>query len=67
MIEAMTTDLSHELKDNAHAHEQFESDSALNHKVKTNKEVDELTVVSTAMIILIAGYDTTAQTLSFVG
>ncbi len=67
MVEAMTSDLTEELKNNIHASEQFEVDSALDHKIKSYKDVDELTLVATAMLILIAGYDTTAQTLSYVG
>lgn len=32
------------------------------HKVK---ELDEATIISTALVILVAGYDTTAQTLAW--
>ena len=43
--------------------EQFEKDMKL--KVDNKKALDEDTLVATAMIFMIAGYDTTATTLSF--
>ena len=43
--------------------EQFEKDMKL--KVDNKKTLDEDTLVATAMIFMIAGYDTTATTLSF--
>ena len=41
----------------------FEKDAKLEHKAK--KEFDTVTLVATALVMLVAGYDTTAQTLSF--
>ena len=67
LVEAMTSDLSKEVTDNLHASDQFEADSALDHKVRHRKEIDELILVATAMTILVAGYDTTAQTLTYAG
>ena len=46
-----------------HKNDQFERDADLG-KVKITKEVDELTIVSTAMVFLIAGYDTTGSTMA---
>ncbi|TRY75154.1 hypothetical protein TCAL_08536 [Tigriopus californicus] len=43
---------------------QYDQDSRLNHKVKTGA-IDELMVVATALIILVAGYDTTAMTMTY--
>ena len=45
-------------------YEAGEEDSKLEHNAD-KKDFDELTIVATAMVMLIAGYDTTAQTLSF--
>ena len=64
MIQAMQEDLSHEVHANEHADDQFETDSAMDHK-STKKDVDEEVVTATAMIMLIAGYDTTATTMSY--
>ena len=44
--------------------DQYEKDAKLDHKNK--KELDDMTIVATAMVMLVAGYDTTAQTLSFI-
>ena len=44
--------------------DQYEKDMKLNHKRK-GKQIDELHVVSTALILLVAGYDTTGSTLSY--
>ncbi len=71
MIEAMTSDLSQENEKNDHGKEQFERDSALisapNKDKKGKKDIDEQKIVATAMAMLVAGYDTTAQTLTFIG
>lgn len=50
---------------NIHAADQFESDAKLSFKPKTKKEFDELIVVATALVMTIAGYDTTAAGLSY--
>ena len=44
--------------------DQFYKDAKLDHKV--TKKLSEFEIVSTALVILIAGYDTTANTLSYV-
>lgn len=44
--------------------DEFDLDSRLQHKVK-NGAIDELVVVATALIILVAGYDTTAMTITY--
>jgi len=45
--------------------DQYEKDMKLNHKRKGKHQLDELHVVSTALILLVAGYDTTGSTLSY--
>ncbi len=70
MIEAMTTDLSHEFENNDHASDQFEKDAMLHDKKRRkriSKDINELDIVATAMAMLTAGYDTTAQTLIYIG
>ncbi len=42
----------------------LEATAKLVHKIKTDKQLDELIVVSNSIIFLIAGYDTTAITLA---
>ena len=46
------------------AEDQYEADMKLDHdKKSTDKEMfDEDTIVSTAMVLLVAGYDTTGRT-----
>ncbi len=73
MLDAMSGELKDELALNEHSQDQFEKDSQLKHD-KVNKanifktaQDEELAMVATAMIMLVAGYDTTAQTLSFLG
>merc|ERR1712227_705021 len=43
--------------------DQYERDMKLNHKRK--KEIDEFDIVATALVLLIAGYDTTGMALSY--
>ena len=50
-------------KDEKEEQEQFERDMKL--KVDKNKALDEDTLVATAIVFMVAGYDTTATTLSF--
>ncbi len=40
-------------------------DAALKHKATRRHEFDELVIVATAIVILVAGYDTTGTTLAF--
>lgn len=44
--------------------EQFEKDAKLNHQTKKG-EFDELTIVATAIVFLVAGYDTTGTTMAY--
>ena len=45
--------------------DQFDKDAQL--EFKNKKELDTVTLVATALVMLVAGYDTTAQTLSYIG
>ncbi len=73
MMDAMSSELKDELALNEHSQDQFEKDSQLQHdkagkaNVFKTVEDEELAMVATAMNMLVAGYDTTAQTLSFLG
>ena len=46
--------------------DQYEKDMKLSHVRKSKEMFDEDTVVATAMVMLVAGYDTTGMTLSFI-
>jgi len=46
------------------AENQYENDMKLTH-TKKKKQLDELVIVATAMILLVAGYDTTGMLLSY--
>ena len=65
MIDALegTLDVT---EDDAYANDQYEKDSKLIGHVKKTKDVDYDHVISTATIMLIAGYDTTATTMSYI-
>ena len=60
-----TTDTTEDDKGNE-AEDQYEADMKLDHvKKPTDKEMlNEDTIVSTAMVLLVAGYDTTGRTLT---
>ena len=45
--------------------DQYEKDMKLTHNKKAKHNMDETTVVATALVLLVAGYDTTGMTLSF--
>lgn len=62
MMDAIKGDIEHD-KDGED--DQFEKDAKLNH-VSKRDEFDELTIVATAIVILVAGYDTTGTTLAYV-
>ena len=47
--------------------DQYEKDMKLNNNGKRRKQFDDDTVVATAMVLLVAGYDTTGITLSYLG
>ena len=61
MLDAVKGELSTDHNDN----EDEQLDVSINHKSSTKPELDELTIVATAIVILVAGYDTTGTTLSF--
>merc|ERR1712156_493615 len=54
MMDAVKGDL---VEDKDGDEDQYLTDAKLSHKV--SKELDEMSIVSTALVILIAGYDTT--------
>ena len=60
MLDAMKDD---DLGNEDNDEEQHEKDMKLNHKRK--KQLDELDIVATALVILVAGYDTTGISLSY--
>jgi len=45
--------------------DQYENDMKLTHTKKSKHQVDELSIVATALVLLVAGYDTTGMTLSY--
>ena len=66
MIDCMKSTGTAVDKTNTDAGDQYENDMKLEHN-KTKLELDEDILVSTALILLVAGYDTTGMTLSFMG
>ena len=62
LVDLMMDSMKHDFVEEKEE-EQFERDMKL--KVDIKKAVDEDTLVATAMLFMIAGYDTTATTLSF--
>ena len=67
MIDLMLDCIKHDtpVEENEEETEQYEKDMKLAPTNKSKKNLDELTIVATAMILLVAGYDTTGMTLSF--
>nr|APH81390.1 cytochrome P450 CYP3026B2 [Tigriopus kingsejongensis] len=63
MIDAINETNPENIED-IHSQEQYEIDSNLEHKAQKDK-LDELIIVSTALIIMAAGYDTTSMTLTY--
>ena len=68
MVDAIKGDIK--VDENQHEHDQFEQDAKLLVDVNANStkikhEFDELVIVATAIVILVAGYDTTGTTLAF--
>merc|ERR1712106_201077 len=45
--------------------DQYEKDMKLSNSKKSKHNMDELTIVATALVLLVAGYDTTGMTLSY--
>ena len=65
MIEAVEGNLEHAEEDNMHAADQFENDAKIvGHVKKKNLSYDD--VLATAIVLLAAGYDTTANALSWI-
>jgi len=54
-----------EVEEDNDALDQYEQDMKLKHQKKSKHQLDELDVVSTALVMLVAGYDTTGMTLSY--
>jgi len=63
LIDLMMDAITQDLPTDAEGQEQYEKDMTL--KVDNNKAIDEDMVVATAMVFMMAGYDTTATTLSY--
>lgn len=61
MLDAIQGEIKHEVDENAD--NQFEKDAKLDYHAK--KTFDELVIVSTALVFLVAGYDTTGTTLAW--
>ena len=53
-------------EENDHANDQYEQDAKLIGHSKKTKDLDYEHVISTAMILLIAGYDSTGTTMSYI-
>lgn len=60
----MMLDAMKDTDDATHVDHEEDDDSKLHHKAN-KKNIDDVSIVATAMVMLIAGYDTTAQTLSY--
>ena len=63
MLDAMNEEFTPS-SENSEGLDQYDQDMKLEHVSKI-KEFDEKTIVSTAMVVMAAGYDTTALTLAF--
>jgi len=64
MLDVMKDD-EHKEEDKVEEEDQYEKDMKLNTSGKRKKQIDETLVVATAMVLLVAGYDTTGMTLSY--
>ncbi len=64
MVDAMKDELDHEEVDMEKEEQQYK-DAHLEHKASKSKELDMITLGSTALILLAAGYDTTGQTMAY--
>ena len=60
MLDAVKGELE---QDKEEEKEQFEKDAEIHHQA--NARLDEEAIVATALVIMVAGYDTTGSTLSF--
>jgi cytochrome P450 family 6 len=61
MVDAIKGEVT---EDKEHEDNQFEKDAKLNHQTKKG-EFDELTIIATSIVLMVAGYDTTGTTLAF--
>jgi cytochrome P450 family 6 len=61
MVDAIKGEVT---EDKEHEDNQFEKDAKLNHQTKKG-EFDELTIIATAIVLMVAGYETTGSTLAF--
>jgi len=53
-------------EENIFAHEQFEQDSNFKQEPRSyQRQLDDMLIVSTALVFLVAGYDTTGNTISY--
>ena len=66
MLDVIKEDTKGE-EDGDECEDQYEKDMKLNNNGKRRKQFDDDTVVATAMVLLVAGYDTTGITLSYLG
>ena len=63
MLDAIKGDLDQEVEQNED--DQFDIDAQLKHDASKKHEFDELSIVATAISLLVAGYDTTSTTLAY--
>ena len=62
MLDAIKGDLE---EDHAKDTDHFDEAANLNHQHHSKRTYDEMVVVSTALVLLVAGYDTTGTTLAY--
>ena len=66
MIDLMLDAVKGELKNDSENQEnQFEKDAKLTKKSKHQRELDELVIVANAIVLMVAGYETTSNLLSY--
>jgi cytochrome P450 len=63
MLECLKNDVQTEVENEPP--DQYEADMKLTNNKKSKKNIDETTVIATLMVLLVAGYDTTGMTLSY--
>ena len=65
MLDCINDDVTIDDDDENEVSDQHEKDMKLSYSKKSKQSMDELTVVATAIVLLVAGYDTTGMTLSY--